>query len=692
MIPIRGAQDASEQPIEPALSNSLLGWAVGGVALLVLVLTLLGSSYGRRLNARVAGREAGREAQEEGERRFRSLVQNSSEVVKITDTDGTLRYASPAFKKVFGYDPEKAVGTNVLDYVHPEDVPKILKETERTLANPQTNSNTLEYRFRHANGSWRHVESVGTYLLDDPAIEGVVINVRDVTERKEFEERLAFQAFHDSLTGLPNRVFLLDRLRQALSRSRRQESGDVALLFIDLDDFKEINDTLGHEAGDELLVAVARRLEEIKRPEDTLARLGGDEFCMLLEDLGGSDTDSSTGSAKALRVADRVLNELSSFPFDVEHRAYQERSEEDHLASRDGNEEDVRRRSLTQVSIVASIGIALSGDFSGGYHYWPADLLKEADLAVYRSKGLGKGRYEIFEPSLARQAEERMRVKSDLVSALDRGEFELYYQPKVCLKTGEILWMEGLLRWNHPERGLLMPDEFISVAENSGLIVPIGRWVIKEALHQSRRWREQREAESAGGVEPDMTRDQFSRATGGACVPAPCVNLSAKQLNQEGIVQEVSEMLEETGTEAGHFGIEVTESVLVEDERSLATLEEFQSMGVSISIDDFGTGYSSLAYLQRFPAHILKLDCSFIKRLEEHSRDAVMVSGMINLAHTTGKKVVAECVENARQLALLKEMGCEMGQGNLFSEPLPTEETARLIAGYSPSSFLSQTG
>ncbi len=689
LIPIQGAQDASEQPIEPALSNSLLGWSVGGVALFVLILTLLGSSYGRRLNARVAGRDAGRKAQEEGERRFRSLVQNSSEVVKITDTDGTLQYASPAFEKVFGYDPEKAVGTNVLDYVHPEDVPRLLEETERTLENPETNTNTVEYRFRHADGSWRHVESVGTYLLEDPAVEGVVINVRDVTERKEFEERLAFQAFHDPLTELPNRAFLLDRLRQALSRSRRQGSGDVALLFIDLDDFKEINDTLGHEAGDELLVAVAGRLEEIKRPEDTLARLGGDEFCLLLEDLGDPGADSSTDSEKAAQVAERILAELSSSPFVIHHRAYQGRGEGNSPVDQDIDGEDVRYQLLTPIFIVASIGVALSGDFSGGHHYWPVDLLKEADLAVYRSKELGKGRYELFEPSLAHQAEERMRIKSDLVSALDRGEFELYYQPKVCLRTGEILWMEGLLRWNHPERGLLMPNEFISVAEDSGLIVPIGRWVIQEALSQGRRWREQG---GAGGVEPVMTRDQPSGATGRASVPAVCVNLSAKQLAREGIVREVSDLLEATRTDAGRFGIEVTESVLVEDESSLTTLEEFWSMGVSISIDDFGTGYSSLAYLQRFPAHILKLDCSFIKRLEEHSRDAVIVSGMINLAHATGKKVVAECVENAHQLALLKEMGCEMGQGNLFSEPLPTEEIARLVAGYSPSGFLGQAG
>lgn len=670
LIPTQGSQNSSEQPIEPALSSSLLGWAVGGVSLFVLILTLLGSSYARRLNARVAGEEAGREAQQESERRFRSLVQNSSEIVKITDTDGTLRYASPAFENVFGYDPEDAVGTNVLDYVHPDDVAKIHEETAKMLGNPETNSSTVEYRFRHADGSWRYVESVGTYLLDDPAVEGVVMNVRDVTERKEFEERLAFQAFHDPLTGLPNRALLLDRIRQALSRSRRQHSGDVALLFIDLDDFKEINDTLGHEAGDELLIAVAGRLEQARRPEDTLARLGGDEFCLLLEDLDGAE-GSGDGSEKAAQAAKRISTELSRSPFHMSHRAYREQGEEAGPVGRDGEDAP---QTLAPVSVVASIGIALSG----GYHYSPAELLKEADLAVYRSKELGKGRYEVFEPALAWRAEERMRTKSDLVRAVERGEFELYYQPKVCLRTGSILWMEGLLRWNHPERGLLLPDDFISVAEDSGLIVPIGRWVMEEALRQGRRWREETLTENAGSAGPDRPP-----------VPAACVNLSAKQLTREGLAREIRDLLAESGIEAGGFGVEVTESVLIEDKRSLATLDKLQSMGVSISIDDFGTGYSSLAYLQHFPSNILKLDCSFIKRLKESTQDATMISGMVNLAHATGKEVVAECVETPRQLTLLREMGCEMGQGNLFSEPLPTEEAARLATEYSPSYFLN---
>ena len=278
-----------------------------------------------------------------------------------------------------------------------------------------------------------------------------------------------------------------------------------------------------------------------------------------------------------------------------------------------------------------------------------------------------------------------MKLKSDLVRAVEHGEFELYYQPKVLLRTGEILWMEGLLRWNHPERGLLLPGEFIPTAEESGLIVSIGRWAMQEALRQSRRWRDRNQKES---VEQNSGFDEISDQTrGGTPVPAVCVNLSARQLNQEGLAQEVADMLQETRTDPESFGIEITESVLMEDEHALGTLKELKNMGMTISIDDFGTGYSSLSYLQRFPASVLKIDCSFIRGFEENPQNAVMISGMTNLAHATGKAVVAECIENTRQLALLKKMGCEMGQGNLFSKPLPPEAAMQLLATYSPNEF-----
>lgn len=694
LIPTQGAQNPSEQPVSAAFSNSLLGWTVGGVTLFILILTLFGSSYGRKARARAAaqaaGEEAGRQAREESERRFRSLVQNSSEVVKITDPDGTLRYASPAFGRVFGYDSEKAVGKNVLDYVHPDDLQRVQEETEKALGDTEIDSNVAEYRFRHADGSWRHVESVGTYLLNDPAVEGVVINVRDITERKEFEEHLAHQAFHDPLTGLPNRALLLDRIRQALSRSRRQgsqenqEGARVALLFLDLDDFKYVNDSLGHEAGDELLVAVAERLGEAVRPEDTLARLGGDEFCVLLEDLDGSDTGS--GAAEAAQAAERISEKLGSSRFKLDKRDWQENKESQE------EQKESQRNIPTEVSVTASIGIALSGgsSSSGDFYHRPLDLLKEADLAVYRAKETGKGRYEVFEPSLAREFEERLRLKSDLGRALENEEFELYYQPKVYLETGKILWMEGLLRWNHPERGLLLPGEFISAAEESGLIVPIGRWAIEEALRQGRRWRDQGIGGSTGrSTEPDSPSGQpVDQPSNRPSAPAVCVNVSARQLDQKGLAQDIAGMLQESRTDPQSFGVEITESILMEDEHSLATLKELRDMGLTISIDDFGTGYASLSYLKRFPANVLKIDCSFIEGFEDHPQDAVMVSGMTNLAHATGKQVVAECVENARQLALLGEMNCEMGQGYLFSEPLPSEAAARLVAGYSPNEFL----
>ena len=283
----------------------------------------------------------------------------------------------------------------------------------------------------------------------------------------------------------------------------------------------------------------------------------------------------------------------------------------------------------------------------------------------------------MFGSRLAEKATERMRMKHDLQRALEREEFELYYQPKVCLKTGEILYMEGLIRWNHPERGMLLPGEFVYTAEETGLIIPMGRWAIGEALRQGRRWREQKK-------DAVISQDRPS-------LPAVCVNLSARQLTQEGLVGDISRMLRETGTEPEAFGLEMTESVLMEDERSLAVLTEIRGMGVTLSIDDFGTGYASLSYLKRIPANVLKIDCSFVEGFEDSPLDAVMISGMINLARATGKQVVAECVENARQLALLKETGCEMGQGYLFSKPLAPESAAELVAGYSPGEFLPQT-
>ena len=803
---------------------------------------------------------ANRSPGEEGWRWLRSVVEHSWEVVQVVAPDGTLRYASPAFGRMFGYDPEEAVGTiNVFDHVHPDDLPLVLEETERALLDEGVVSNVVEYRFRHKDGSWRHVQSVGTYLLDDPDVRGVLVTVRDVTERvraeerlraqykhlpvptytwqrvgddlvlvdhndaaveysqglvgallgaratellsdwpgyaemmercfserttlrrelpwrmlrtgeerrfvvtcvfvppdlvmvhtedvteerraeerlrfqaqllgavgeavialdpdgkvvywnraaeemfgwsaeetmgrrlgemivpddlrgraeeirkqlssgksswsgefivrrrdgtpfpvmatdtpvfdgegevghvigvlrdltepKALEKRLEHQAFHDLLTGLPNRHLFVDRLEQALRRTRRREGRKAAVLFMDLDGFKLINDSLGHEVGDRLLVAVAERLESCLRPEDTLARLGGDEFTVLLEDVEDPD--------EPVRVAGRIVEELRA-PFFLEGR---------------------------ELYVAASIGVSMGSAHTKG----PNDLLRDADTAMYQVKRQGSG-HKVFDPSMHDRALKRLEAEHDLRRAIEREEFVVHYQPVVNLHTDELWGLEALVRWNHPERSPVDPGDFIPLAEESGLVVPMGEQVLEEACRRAQEWQQ-----------------AYPR------VPSPvmCVNLSARQIGRPDLAEVVEGMLDETGLDGPCLSLDVTETVYVEAlERNMAALDRLREMGVRISIDDFGTGYSSLAYLKGLPADALKIDRSFVKGLGEEVEDTMLVRMMIELAHTFGMEVIAEGVESWSQAALLKEMGCDLAQGFYFSEPLLPEEVPKLLAG-----------
>lgn len=440
--------------------------------------------------------------------------------------------------------------------------------------------------------------------------------VHDITERKALEDQLAYQAFHDALTGLPNRALLTDRLEHALARAERSESS-VAVLFLDLDRFKIVNDSLGHEVGDELLKAVGRRLQRCLRPEDTAARIGGNEFVVLLEDIASA--------SYAVRVAERIIAALRT-PFDVA-----------------GHE----------MVVTTSIGIALSSHGHGA-----SDLLRDADVAMYRAKDKGKARYQVFDPSMNALAMRRLELENQLRRGIERGELRVYHQPKVEISDGRVVGMEALVRWEHPERGLIPPAEFVALAEETGLILPLGRWVLEEACRQAKEWQE-------------LYSD---------CRPTMSVNLSARQLQQPNLLEEISEVLGATELEPCGLVLEITESVIMEDaEANIATLEGLKGLGVKLAIDDFGTGYSSLAYLKRFPVDVIKIDRSFVHGLGVSPKEAAIVQAVIDLAEALGLEPIAEGIESAEQARQLLEMGCYVGQGYHFTRPLPSTEATNLL-------------
>ena len=431
-----------------------------------------------------------------------------------------------------------------------------------------------------------------------------------------------YKAFHDSLTGLPNRALFLDRLQQALDRSSR-EGVLHAVLFVDLDYFKIINDSLGHKAGDQLLTVVAERLRACVRPADTAARLGGDEFVVLLDNVMGVDD--------AISVAERITEALG-VPIELGER---------------------------QVVVGTSVGIALSED----HESQPDVMLRNADVAMYEAKKEGKGRYKVFDPGMIAQALRRLELGNDLRRAIGQEELRLYYQPKVLLGTGSITGVEALVRWEHPTRGMLLPEEFIPLAEETGLIVPLGWWVLQEACRRTREWGEQYHT----AFPLDIS-----------------VNLSVKQFQEPDLVRKLAGMLREVGLEPSCLQLEITESVVMEDtEYAAGLLLGLKGIGVKLALDDFGTGYSSLSLLHRFPLDELKIEKEFVDGLGQNDQDAAIVKAVIDLAHELGMQIVAEGVETIEQLTRLREMGCDQAQGYYFWESLPDEETATLLAGSS---------
>ncbi len=687
------------------------------------------------------------------EERFRSLVQNSSDIITILDEHGIIRYESPSISRILGYTPDDLVGHNAFDYVHPEELPRIKEIFERSRQSPGSEVEA-QFRFLHANGHWVYLESITRNWQDDPKINGFVVNSRDISDRREQEERLQLleraiaaskngvtitdarnnnrlvyvnpgfeqmtgysaaevigkncrflqgaeadqpeldrlsaaikagkdctvvlrnyrkdgslfwnelqlspvyngqnqlthfigiqtdiserkkveeqlthQAFHDPLTGLANRSLLIERLQKADLKAQQNPGYLFALLFLDLDRFKVVNDSLGHAVGDLLLIVISLRLQTCLKPRDTLARIGGDHFVILLEDI------QDTGDA--IQVAEQIHEQLQE-PFNLKGHEF---------------------------FISGSIGIALS---SMGYER-PADLLRDADIAMYRAKQNGKAQHAVFDRVMRDRVLARLSLENELrhtIEAVQSGASDalwLAYQPIVCLRTGKLKGFEALVRWHHPERGFISPAEFIPIAEESGLIIPLGMWILRQACRQLQEW------QSFLGNSHATASDQLTMS----------INLSGKQFLQLDLIQLVDEILAETDLVPYSVKLEITETAIVENmEYALQTLSELRKRQILLSLDDFGTGYSSLSHLHQFPLDNLKIDRSFVNFIHQESKHQKIIKAIVNLAHALGMDVTAEGLETTEQLQQLKMLDCELGQGYLFSKPLDRLAASRLL-------------
>jgi diguanylate cyclase (GGDEF)-like protein/PAS domain S-box-containing protein len=568
------------------------------------------------------------------ERRFRAIVQHSSDLITLLGLDLRIVYQSPAVAAVLGGPPDALIGHMLKEFIHPEDLPTARASLTKAFTGGLGTTTTLECRVRRADGEWLTVDSVMTNLLDEPDVGAIVLNSRDVTARRSLERELNHQAFHDTLTGLANRALFLDRLSHAMDRGDRS-ADPVGVLFLDLDDFKAINDSFGHPDGDRLLVAVAERIRAATRPGDTVARFGGDEFAVLVE--------SGTMPEAAEAVAERITEGLAA----------------------------TFRIHTNDVAMRASIGIALGRR----PQETPDDLLRDADLAMYLAKRNGKGRFEMYRPNMHADAVRRLETAVGVREGLAAGQFEVYYQPIVDTHTGRLIGAEALVRWNHPVRGLLAPIEFIPIAETTGLIVPLGRQVLQDATRQAQEWRQSR-----------LVDDTFYVS----------VNLSPHQLSEPDLVDDISGALDSSGLPPGALVLEVTESAIIENlDLTLPRLHAIRSLGVGLAVDDFGTGYSSLSYLADLPVNLVKIDKSFIDRITADAGGTTMARAVIDLSRALGYTCIAEGVESESQRAALDELGCENSQGYLFARPAcgtdVTEVLRRLQLGPTPTPIPAAT-
>jgi diguanylate cyclase (GGDEF)-like protein/PAS domain S-box-containing protein len=574
----------------------------------------------------VTERQRAVEAVRASEQRLRALVHSVSDVIAILDPSGVLQYLSPAAETAWGRVPEDLLGQSIIDLVHPEDRPGFESLLARSTKQPGSTL-TTSGRVQHGDSSWRDFEVIVSNLAADAAVGGIVATWRDTTERNSFERELTRLAFQDAITGLANRTLFMDRLEHAHARAARQRVQDdgtevrLGVLFMDLDNFKVINDSLGHAAGDAVLVETARRLQTCIRAGDTAARLGGDEFTILLEDV--ADVQA------AVAVAERLAESLRA-PIEVAGR---------------------------EVFLGTSIGIALSGPG----HQVAADLLRCADLAMYDAKRRGKGRYEVFDERTLGRASDRLDLETDLRYALERGQLHVHYQPIVELESNEIVEVEALVRWQHPQRGLVPPNGFIPLSEETGLIVPIGQWILEQACQQAVTWQQ---------------------AHGRRLVVS--VNLSARQFQHPALLADIGRTLQRTGLDPRSLKLEITESVVMQDAKAaIVILGALRALGIHLAIDDFGTGYSSLSYLKNLPVDTLKIDRSFVDGLGHDPQDTAIVHSIIALANTLNLSLTAEGIETVAQQKHLQQLGCHRGQGYLFSKPLPADDFDALLSDWS---------
>jgi diguanylate cyclase (GGDEF)-like protein/PAS domain S-box-containing protein len=585
--------------------------ALGGIGLTVIVLLLLLDER-QRFRQRVLVTE--REALAYSERRFRMLTERASDVVLIVDPSATIVYASPSIAAVLGIEAAAACGKSLLELVFPDDRGSV---AEHLRAARYGESSRLEFRAFLNVSEWIYLEAVVRDLTSAKEIGGVVVNLRDIDDQKRAQTQLLHTALHDNLTGLPNRLMFAERLDAALERQARTAGKCVAVLFIDIDDFKVINDSVGHQVGDLLIIEVAQRLGASLRRSDTIgrlhsstgivARLGGDEFTVMLDDIHDA--------ADAVRVCERIHSAMRQ-PFLL---------------------------GGGQFYATVSIGVAVSVAESTA-----EDLMRNADVAMYRAKTHGKARYAIFDAEMHERVTARLKLETDMRIGLENHEFVLYYQPIVCMQTGRILRAEALLRWKHGNT-LVPPSAFIPAAEESGLIGPLGDWALRESCRQAAIW-------NRGAAEPVIV----------------CVNISGKQFTQPTFMDEVMSAIGDSGVHPAWLEFEITEGVAMEDaERTRHTLGQLRAIGIQLAIDDFGTGYSSLSYLRRFAVDTLKIDRSFITDLPENPENLAIVQTIIELARVLGLETVAEGVETAEQLATLQRLGCGMAQGFLLKRPEP---------------------